>query len=57
MSCLHYLLRYSTEEFQVLQLIAHAVFGACRGLTTYLLYVGALSGNLFLNDSRFVSLT
>ena len=29
----------------------------CRGLTTCLLYVGPLFGNLVLNDSRFVSLT
>ena len=28
MSCLHSLLEYSTEEFQALQLIAPAVFGA-----------------------------
>ena len=29
----------------------------CRGLTTCLLYVGPLFGNLVENDSRFVSLT
>ena len=29
----------------------------CRGLTTCLLYVGPLFGNLVQNDSRFVSLT
>ena len=29
----------------------------CRGLTTCLLYVGPIFGNLFENDSRFVSMT
>ena len=29
----------------------------CRGLTTYLLYVGPLFGNLVWNESGFVSLT
>ena len=53
MSCLDPLLGYSTGEFQGLQLIVLVVFG----LTTCLLYVGPLFGNLVWSDSGFVSLT
>ena len=56
MSCLHYLLGYSTGEFQALQLIVLAAF-SCRESTTCLLYVGPLFGNLVENDSMFVRLT
>ena len=54
MLCLHSLPRYVTAEFQASQVLVPAAFG---GLTTALLYVGPLFGNLVLNDSRFVSLT
>ena len=41
MSCLHFLLEYSSGEFRALQLIVW-----CPGLTTCLLYVGPLFGIL-----------
>ena len=55
MSCLHCLLGYSTGEFQAMQLIVLAAFGAMDQHCP--LYVGPLFGNLVQNDSRFVSLT
>ena len=55
MSCLDYRLEYSTGEFQALQLIVIAMFGAVCGLTACLLYVGPL--NPLRNVSGFVSFT
>ena len=49
MSCLDPLLGYPTGEFQALQLIVLVVFG----LTTCLLYVGPLFGNLVWNYSIY----
>ena len=55
MSCLHSLLGYSTWEFQVLQLIVLAAFGAVDEPLAPCMLVHFWKSSL--NDSRFVSLT